>query len=628
MGSRESGGARHVAISVLGTPEVRWADDLLKPPTQKALAILCYLAVRGQPATRSELMGLLWPRGASHNLRTELHRLRRLPGADLWLSTDGAIEIRARTDLTALEVAMGEERFADALASLSDGDLLRGLRPTDAPAFGEWLEVERARVNAIVADTLRGRALELERDGTFGDALRLIRRLIDMDPLDEGAYRAAMRIEYRRGHVQSGMKYFEACRRALMEELGLTASQETLELALHIDRQPATWPRPLVRASLPRLPLSLLRPPRLVGRGHAWARLDAAWEAGQIVLISGPAGVGKTRLMLDFARSKGTILLSEGRPKDTGIPYSSAARAFRDAFRRFPEMKEAVAPWVRAEMARYLPDVFDEWPSMGPKTEDRARLLEAEVQTLKVLRSKVDALIIDDLQFFDAHSLEDGDLAMTRLMEEPIEGPQARILASFRTGQLPAGVEGTLEDLAATGVAAYVVLSPLDEDGVRDMLLSLELHRAPELAPLLHGLTGGNPLFIMDAVKSLYERDDLAAEDIQRDTLRHCISIIVTRRIMALDQPARWVLQAMAALPKGTTPERVASAIQLNPLQVADCIAELERASFLHEGAFVHDLVIDAINGATPPAVSHLLQRHIADESRRSNARPMPIAHR
>jgi DNA-binding SARP family transcriptional activator len=620
-------GDNHLTVRVLGYPELRWENERLKPPTQKSLAMLCCLAVRKQPVSREELTELLWTPAAGRNLRTELHRLRSLPGAGIWLHAGSAVELLAATDLEAFERAVVEERFEEALGlhPLSE-TLLRGLEPSDAPAFNDWLEVERARVNALLGDALQGRARELEREGSIIEALALVRHLIERDPLDESAYRMGMRLEYRRGHFEAALSHFETCRRVLIQELGLEPLPETLELAREIERGGPISPARIMPPK-PRLPLKLLRPPVLVGREREWARIEAAWEARQTIYVSGPPGVGKTRLMLDFARSKGPFLISEGRPGDEAIPYSSGARAFRDAFQRHPDMKPVLLPWVKAEMARYMPDIFDEKPDPVRSAEDRLRLVEAMAHVLRVMRTKVDTLVVDDLQFYDSRSFEVGSLAQARLMGEKVEGRWARFLAGFRTGELPAGAEAILAQMVEAGVAAHVELEPLGEDAVREMLLSLDLEGVQDLAPRLHGLTGGNPLFIIETLKSLYETGDLAAGIPERISLPDKVTTILTKRLGTLGEAARRVVQALAAFPQDATPERLAAVLERDPYEVIERLGELERAQLLREGRFAHDLLYEAVIAATPKALSRLLHRRIAEVLGQSGAGSSRIAY-
>lgn len=66
------------------------------------------------------------------------------------------------------------------------------------------------------------------------------------------------------------------------------------------------------------IPLSLYYPPMLVGREEAWARMEKAWGAGRLVFLAGEPGIGKTRLLKDFASTKGSFVWMSGLSGDQG----------------------------------------------------------------------------------------------------------------------------------------------------------------------------------------------------------------------------------------------------------------------------------------------------------------------
>ena len=172
---------RGLRVTLVGSPRLEWlGTTAIEPPTRKGLALVAYLAARGEEVARSELAELLWtgsPSGLA-NLRWELHQLRRLPGADEWLVTDGAaatVGVRATTDLRELESAIDEGRFQRAL-ELCQGPaatVLAGLEPRAALGYLEWLEAERERLRQLQLRAHRGRLQDLERQGDLGEAREL-----------------------------------------------------------------------------------------------------------------------------------------------------------------------------------------------------------------------------------------------------------------------------------------------------------------------------------------------------------------------------------------------------------------------------------------------------------------------
>jgi DNA-binding SARP family transcriptional activator len=224
---------------LLGSPQLRWHDQALEFVPPKLCAVLYYLAVQGRPVPRSELEHLFWGPGSGESVRQALHHLRALPGAAHWLQTGPEVCINSHSDLKAFETAVIGERHRQALevwnnvqpSSAGSSVLLRGFRLDSTPAFGDWLEFERARVAMLYLETLEWRAFELERAGAVGEALLIVQTLLREDPLNESAYRAAMRLSHQNGQPEMARYYLEKCRRVLRQELGVQPLEETLMVA-------------------------------------------------------------------------------------------------------------------------------------------------------------------------------------------------------------------------------------------------------------------------------------------------------------------------------------------------------------------------------------------------------------
>ena len=285
-------------------------SEVIKPVTleRKAAALLALLALEG-PTSRSRMAGLLWADRledvARSNLRQCLRRLRNLTGAELVSSEDTLRLVPdLRVDALRLESLVFTGDYAAALEL--EGVLLAGLEYDDCPEFEEWLRSSRERLENARREALTSEADRLEREGDIGAALGFAARLLERDLLSEGAHRRVMRLHYLHGDRSSALAAFARCRETLNVELDLEPSPETLNLASLIERG-SNLPQ-MVLPSRTVIPLSVLRPPILVGRDHEWQALEAAWEARKVVFIVGDAGIGKSRLMLDFVATKGAFM--------------------------------------------------------------------------------------------------------------------------------------------------------------------------------------------------------------------------------------------------------------------------------------------------------------------------------
>jgi DNA-binding SARP family transcriptional activator len=254
----------YLEAKLLGTPELRWQNQTLEFIPPKLCAVLYHLCIQGKPVSRKELEELFWGSGSSENLRQALHHLRALPGAEHWLHTSPEVWVDLRSDLSVFEAAISDGHQQHALeiwrsvqpTSSGPTVLLHGFSLESVPAFADWLEVERARIGMLYLESLESRAFELEQARAINEALTVVQTLLHEDPLNESAYRAAMRLSYRKGQPEMARYYFERCRRVLRQELDTQPLEETVALAnssevagVYISPEPST-----LRQALERLP--------------------------------------------------------------------------------------------------------------------------------------------------------------------------------------------------------------------------------------------------------------------------------------------------------------------------------------------------------------------------------------
>src|SRR5260221_5039484 len=308
-----------LTLSLLGAPELRSSDGQpISFAARKALAVLVYLAVEGRPVTRESLMTLLWPEGESAQgrgaLRTTLAYLRRGLGAAIGgsgrLQAEGdnlayVPEANDRIDTRELEAAAGHGDTAT-LQSAVEGyrsDFLAGFSLPGAPEFDTWVSEQRERYHRLLSQALERLSRRQLDDRQYTAGLNTARRWTQHDPLNEAGWRRLMQLQLAAGDRVGALKTFETLRERLAQELGLAPSREAAQLAELARRAASTDDRPpWARTAAP--PASAL-PGQLpfVGRLEEHRQLVAAYHAPapRLVLISGEAGIGKTRLAEAFA---------------------------------------------------------------------------------------------------------------------------------------------------------------------------------------------------------------------------------------------------------------------------------------------------------------------------------------
>jgi len=295
-----------LALHLLGPVDLRHDGRPLAWPSRKASALLVRLALAG-PQTRPQLAALLWPghdeTTGRRNLRRELARLRDAGAGDA-LATEG--DRLALAPDVSLDLRWFTERLdrldADGALNLWRGPLAEGLDLAETPEFADWLAGERERLRARWRDALEAQAAAAEAAEHPARAQALLERLLADDPLQEHHHRRLMQLHAAAGRREAALQQFERCRRLLADELGLQPMPETQALAQALRDEPAPAPRSPAHGVWPgELPF--------VGREPEVARLQRAFAAGRPVVLTGLAGVGKTRLAVDFAASLGAYAL-------------------------------------------------------------------------------------------------------------------------------------------------------------------------------------------------------------------------------------------------------------------------------------------------------------------------------
>ena len=403
-------------VRVLGPMQVEFERQPVQPPaSRRAWSLLAYLALHPGPHRRADVAARFWPdvldASARQSLRNALWALRTSlgPAASLIGSSRDELALDGNqgvwVDALEIERLLADGRLEEALA-LGDGELLAGFDD-------EWVLQARAAHRDRMTEALEQLAANAERDGDHEAAVRLTRRGVALDRLDEAAHRRLMARLAAAGHRSGALSEYELLRERLRRELGVAPAPVTRELADQLRHPAVEEPR---AASVP----SALRPFALVGRERELSELAHAWSRarsgnGGVVVLTGEAGIGKTRLAVELL----TLVTDQGGRTASCAALDLAGTAplglWGELIGELVDQLEPPSPdaaWP-SDLAVLAPDVELRFgrertrrQAVSPDLE-RARLYQAAVELVRwASRRRPLALLIEDIHSADAPSLE------------------------------------------------------------------------------------------------------------------------------------------------------------------------------------------------------------------------------
>jgi DNA-binding SARP family transcriptional activator/energy-coupling factor transporter ATP-binding protein EcfA2 len=559
-------------------------------PAGRAAVLLALLLVRrGRPVGMDTIVEALWgeapPAKAERNVASLVSRLRRVVGGDrivasrsgycwsgdpgCWVDLDEAERLLARAEA---DLAVGDASLASVAAARVLDLLGRGEVLADQPPAA-WVDDPRrdgARMLRHARRCAWSAALAL---GEPRRAAELALAAVADDPLDEDAHRALMLGQQLAGSPGAALSVYERLREQLAEELGADPAAETAELHLAILRG-GPVAAPAERLAGPLTPTG----GDLVGRREELGSLRSAWaeaatgRAG-LVLVTGAAGSGKSRLVAELAQlvasTGGLVASARCYEAERSLFLQPILEAVRACTARLPpEVVRDLAEGWSGTLLELMPSLGR---LLGPVDYQRAapelehhRSLEAIAALLERLAAHQPLLLsLEDLQHAGSSTLEAVHFLVRRL------GAARLLVVAAVSSERGAEALAALGDLGST-----VELGPLSAPDVDELAARMGV---ADRAPAVFESTGGHATFVLETLRLLSD----AGDELDTAAVPESLQAVVLRRVRQVGPEAEELLR-VATVAGGTFDlDLIVRLGEVEPEQAARLAARCLRAGLL-----------------------------------------------
>lgn len=341
---------------------------------------------------------------------------------------------------------------------------------------------------------------------------------------------------------------------------------------------------------------------------------EAAAGQGQLILVAGEAGIGKTRLVEEVMASADAIVLWGGCWAGDGVPVFRPWVQLLGELMQRDELRSS-----RRDLSADLAEV-EGWASARISTAegdrrfrffDSAARLITHASTLRPL-----VLVIEDLHWADEPSLR-----LLLFLARNLRNTRLLVIGTYRDTDLDASpLACHLDDLTTSGLHMHLV--GLTATELADWLPAIAPEGGPveRLASVLHRRTAGNPFFVRELVALLVVEGRLAEVSARLNVrVPDSVRAVLSRRLAHLSQTAHDVLVAAAVAGAEFDLEIVRIVTGLAAGKVLPALEEASHARIIAERdgtgrfGFTHALMRDTLYGNLGLATRATLHRAVAE---------------
>jgi tetratricopeptide (TPR) repeat protein len=358
---------------------------------------------------------------------------------------------------------------------------------------------------------------------------------------------------------------------------------------------------------------------RFVGREQELMDATGLWNRalageGQLLLVSGEPGIGKTRLIRELSThvevTGGRSLIGECE-SEGGAPYAPFAQIVRKSLQQGAENGFKLPDFVLGDLLELAPDLKPYYPDVppNPKLEPEAeqqRLFENVVAFCRVLSEYAPLMLVID----DAHWADSGTLSLLRHLASRTRNQRTLLTATYREVELDEAqpFHEALLELNRKRLGTRIKLRRLDQVQTQDMLAAIfdSDEITGEFLEGIFGETEGNPFFIEEVCKALVESGQVFYKDGDWDRLSmdeieipQSVRVAIQSRVSKFPEEYQDTLNLAAILGREFDYDTLAEASDLDEDTLINALETAEDAQLIEEisgkgGAtfsFVHALI-------------------------------------
>lgn len=522
-----------ITVRLFGGLAVQRASTEVELGPRMQQLVLLDLVLNANSVVPSEaLIDHLWgddpPRSARTTLRAYVSNLRRLLPDDLALSLatrrggySAVIDVDA-IDIVRferlVEAAHGTPDPADRLAQL-DHALTLATGPVLPDLGHEELAIGTVRrIDALVLGARAARAESLTELGRAHDAVAELDALVRGNPIDERLRGLQMLALYRAGRQSDALRAYELARTTLVDELGIDPSPELRDLERRILEHDPSLDAPAPTAAAPAgtgptqagptpvAPAAIAPEPSrigsadlpvvsdLVGRDVEFSLAasrfaEANAGRGQVFIVDGPAGIGKSTLVNEFARRARAMANAEWR-----VLWGQCIEADEvPSLWPIAQIIDTIGATEHPALAPFLPG-----SGAAPGDGDLFHFHREFVSLLGKHAATTPAVVLVE----DVHVADARTVGLLQHVAASIRDQSIVLIVTTRP-EIPDATAAALTELGRLPHTTRFSLAPLDVDAVLTLLNrhhGFDVDRAG--AARLIERTGGNALFVTQLVNA------------------------------------------------------------------------------------------------------------------------------